>query len=160
MTTAELIRKKYDFRWEVLDIIISGRSSIDSINGFEINAFEEADRFVRSYGFDLDNPIEKAEAIGNFHESLNFIRKYFLQPENPDGLRIDIPKRILELADPRELLLMASLAIPGQTEDRQGEVLKQWACSLLKVMHTVAHIDQDLRSSYFADIQTQILDRF
>jgi uncharacterized protein (TIGR04562 family) len=28
------------------------------------------------------------------------------------------------------------------------------------VMHTIAHIDQDLRVGYFADIQKQILDRF
>ena len=27
-----------------------------------------------------------ATNIGAFHEALNFIRKYFLQPENPDGV--------------------------------------------------------------------------
>src|SRR5262249_18296706 len=30
------LRNKYDFRWEVLDVIISGKSSIDSTTGFQI----------------------------------------------------------------------------------------------------------------------------
>jgi uncharacterized protein (TIGR04562 family) len=158
--SADLLRKKYDFRWEVLDIIIAGKSSIDTTHGFQIANLDEADRFVRSYGYDLDNPIERAEAFGNFHESLNFIRKYFLQPENPDGLRIDVPRRILELTDIRDLFLLASQAAPGQGSDSIGNTLRNWACSILKVMHTIAHVDQDIRASYFAEIQKQIFDRF
>jgi uncharacterized protein (TIGR04562 family) len=156
----DILRKKYDFKWEVLDIIISGRSSIDSTHGFQIQNLEDADRFVRSYGYDLENPIERAEAFGNFHESVNFIRKYFLQPENVDGLKLEIPRKIVELTDIRELFLMASMTYANQTADTQGVLLRNWACSILKVMHTVAHIDQDLRSSYFVDVQKQIFDRF
>lgn len=152
--------KQYDFRWDVLDVIISGKSSLDSNQGFSVYSHDEAERFLLSYGFDLSNPIEAAECFGHFHEALNFIRKYFLQPENPEGLKLDIPRKILELTNIRDLFLMASLALPGQTKDTNGMFLRNWACSLLKVMHTIAHIDQDLRTNYFADIQTQILDRF
>lgn len=158
--SSEITRRKYDFRWEVLDIIVSGKSSIDSNDGFPITSLDEAGRFIASYGYDLENPIEKAEVFGHFHEALNFIRKFFLQPENPDGLRLEIPRKILELSDIRELFLMANLSMAGQQLDSQGFLLKHWACSLLKVMHTVAHIDQDIRSSYFADIQKQIFDRY
>jgi uncharacterized protein (TIGR04562 family) len=156
----EFLRRKYEFRWEVLDIIIGGKSSIDSNQGFQISTLEEADRFIRSYGYDLENPIERAEAFGNYQESINFIRRYFLQPDNPDGLRLEIPRRIIELSDLRELFLLASLHAPGQMHDTTGLLLRTWACSILKVMHTIAHIDQDLRTNYFADIQKQILDRF
>jgi uncharacterized protein (TIGR04562 family) len=158
--SAEQLRKKYDFRWEVFDIIISGKSSIDSIQGFQLSSHDDADRFVSSYGYDLENPIERAQAFGNFHESLNFIRRYFLQPENPDGAKLEIPRKIVELTDIRDLFLMSSLTYPGQSNDRQGLALRGWACSVLKVMHTVAHIDQDVRTSYFADVQQQIFDRF
>jgi uncharacterized protein (TIGR04562 family) len=154
------LRKQYDFRWDVLDIIIGGKSSIDSREGFSVTTREDADRFLLSYGFDLANPIEAAEALGHFHEAVNFIRKYFLAPENPDGLRIEVPRKILELTNVRELFLYASYAAPGQQRDSQGMLLKNWSCSVLKVMHTIAHIDQDLRVGYFADIQKQILDRF
>jgi uncharacterized protein (TIGR04562 family) len=156
---AEALRRKYDFRWDDLDIIIGGRSAIDTAHGFVITSHDDADRFIRSYGFDLENPIERAEAFGNFHESVNFIRRYFLQPENPAGLKLDIPRRILELTDIRDLFLMANLS-GANPQDTQALNLRNWACSILKVMHTVAHMDQDLRSSYLADIQQQIFDRY
>lgn len=154
------LRSQYDFRWDVLDVIIGGKSTLDALHGFQLESMDEADRFIQSYGYDLENPIERAEVLGNFHEALNFARKYFLQPENPEGLRIDIPRKIVELADIRELFLMASFAHPGQAEDDAGIALRNWACSLLKVMHTIAHIDKDLRASYFSDLQQQIFDRF
>lgn len=154
------LRKRNDFRWDVLDIIISGKSSLDSAEGFSIYNTEDADRFLLSYGFDLSNPIEAAEAFGHFHEALNFIRRYFLAPENPEGLRLEVPRIILELSNMRDLFLFASCAAPGQEKDDTGIYLKNWSCSILKVMHTIAHIDQDLRVGYFADIQKQILDRF
>ena len=154
------LRRKYDFRWEVLDIIISGRSSIDSQQGFTLQGMDDADRFLKSYGYNLENPIEKAEASGNFHEALNFIRRYFLQPENAEGIKVDIPRKILELTDIRELFLMASLCYPNQQSDTQGILLRNWACSILKVMHTIAHMDQDIRTPHFADIQKQIFDRY
>jgi len=154
------LRHKYDFRSEVLDIIIGGKSSLDSPAAFHLKTIEEADNFLTSYGYAFDNPIEKAEIFGIFHEALNFIRKHFLQPDNPDGLKLEIPRKILELSDARDLFLMASMNLPRQPSDTQGQFLSYWACSILKVMHTIAHIDKDLRSTYFTDIQKQIFDRF
>src|SRR3954454_4063 len=55
---------------------------------------------------------------------------------------------------------MVSLNYTGQTSDTYGQALRNWACSLLKVMHTIAHIDKDVRTPYFTDIQKQIFDRF
>ncbi len=150
----------YDFRSDVLDVIIGGKSSLDTPNVFQIVTLEEADRFIQNYGYDLENPIENAEILGNFHEGLNFIRKYFLKPENPNGLKLEIPRKILELTDVRELLLYASYSRKGQSQDPQGENLQTWACALLKIMHTITHIDKDLRTPYFSDIQKQIFDRY
>lgn len=156
------LRSKYDFRSDVLDIIIGGQSTIDSTTAFQVLNLEEANLFIKSYGYDLENPIEKAEVLGNFHEALNFIRKNFLQSENPDGLKLEIPRKILELTDVRELFLMigSSNTMSPQPTDSPKFNMQNWACSILKVMHTIAHIDKDLRSSYFADIQKQIFDRF
>ena len=157
---SSVLKAKYDFRPDVLDIIIGGKSSIDSNDGFQVQSLSEAHDFIKSYGYDLENPIEKAEVLGNFHEALNFIRKHFLQPENPDGLKLEIPRKILELSDIRELFLMVSFNYPSQASDSQGKALKNWACSILKVMHTISHIDKDVRTSYFPDIQKQIFDGF
>jgi uncharacterized protein (TIGR04562 family) len=157
---SSLLRAKYDFNSEMLDIVISGTSAIDSVTAFQVKDAEEADRFIRSYGYDLDNPIEKAEILGNFHEALNFIRKNFLYPENAEGIKLEIPRKIIEITDIRDLLLMVSLRTDDHGTDAQNNLLQQWACSILKVMHTIAHIDKDVRTPYFADIQKQIFDRF
>ncbi|MFN7685357.1 MAG: TIGR04552 family protein [Oligoflexia bacterium] len=152
--------RRYDIRWETLDIIVRGKSAIDASTGFQLKSLDDVERFLLGYGFDLTNPIEKAELFGNFHEALNFVRKNFLSPENPDGLKLEVPRKIVELVDVRELFLMASLSAPGQNNDPSGKLIRDFACAVLKVIHTIAHIDKDLRTHYFAECQKQILDRF
>lgn len=161
MENVDWMNKKYDFHWDNLDVILGGKSLLDAtygLRGFPLNSREEASRFLSSYGFDYDNPIEQAEVLGNYREAIIFIRKTFLYPENPEGLRLDIPKSILELQDIRDLLMMATInpEEKNMKKKRNGD----WACALLKVMHVIAHIDKDLRFVYFADVQKQILDRF
>ncbi len=145
--------KKYEFDWQVLDVIIGGKSAIDSATNLQLKSTEEAARFLECYGYDLENPIEKAELYGNFQEAISFIRRYFLKPENPDGMELEIPRRIIEMTDITQLIMLASAPASG--------VLAHWACAVIKIMHTIAHMDRDLFGSYyFADIQKQILDRF
>jgi len=151
------LKSHYDVQNDILDIILSGKSTIDSFTSLRLSNLQEADRFLQSYGYDLENPIEHSEILGNYREALHFIRKYFLQPENPDGLSLEIPKEIVRLENIRYLFLMASRPC---SEHKKSNYLKQWACSILKVMHTIAHIDKDIRSPYFPDIQKQIFDRF
>lgn len=161
MVIAPEVLKPYEFDAEVSDIIIGGQSAIDSARGLRVRSSEEAQKFLEGYGYDQENPIEKAELFGNFQEALSFIRRYFLHPHNPDGLKIEIPRKIAEIIDISQLLLYVSPAAgvlqPGTS---QHALMATWACAILKVMHTVAHIDKDLRTPYFLDIQTQILDRF
>jgi len=159
----DVLRSKYHFTESDFEILIKGKSIIDSDVGLSstyMKTLEEVDTFVRSYGYDLDNPIESAEVFGNFQEALSFIKKYFLAPENPEGLRLEIPKKILEISDIRELFLMSTMHYPGQQEDTQGVFLKKWSCCILKMIHTIGHIDKDVRSAYFTDIQKQVFDRF
>lgn len=149
----DIWKQKYSFHWDVLDVVISGKSIIDIKGGVgaHLVTHEDADRFCQTYGFDLSDPIQQAEAQGHFHEAVAFIRRFFLQPENPEGLRLEIPKKILEIADMRELLLLSN---------RSQSDLRDWACAILKVMHSIAHIDKDVRTFYFSNVQKQILDRF
>ena len=113
---------------------------------------ESAEQFLEAYGFDLQDPIESAELHGTVQEALRFIRTYFLKPGYSGGLALDIPKKFSEIQDIRELLLMAGSA--------KSSDLRLWACAILKVVHTISHIDRDMRTHYFSDIQMQILDRF
>ena len=148
------LEQKWRIGERVLDVLISGTSFLDSKEGFlgSFNRVEDADQFLEAYGFDLHDPIEKAELHGTLQEALLFIRTYFLKPQAPSGLSLEIPKKFFEISDIRELLVLS-----GSNQNRD---MRLWACAILKVIHTITHIDRDMRTHYFSDIQMQILDRY
>lgn len=139
---------------DVMNLMLRGRSVIDSHHGLPIHSTDAADEFLHKYGYNLENPVESAEVLGNYHESLRFIRKYFLKPENADGADLEIPKQFVELTDLRHLFIWAA-------DKSLDQVIRaRWACSILRVMHGISHLDKDLRHEYFPEIQKQVFDRF
>lgn len=148
------LEEKWKIGERVLDVLISGTSFLDSKEGFlgSFRNLDDAEQFLEAYGFDLNDPIERAELHGTLQEALLFIRNYFLKPQASTGLTLEIPKKFFEMTDIRELLLLAG--------SQQHPDLRNWACAILKVVHTISHIDRDMRTHYFSDIQMQILDRF
>ena len=149
--------ESYNLNWETLKIMTSGISSIDA-NDYLTNftTREEALSFIEGYGYDLEDPIQNAEMFGNFQEALQFIKKYFLKEGNPDGYDFELPNIFYSVTDVADLLLIA--AESGEFEVSKEDSL--WAEIILKVMHTILHLDKDIRYRYFSTIQTQILDRF
>jgi uncharacterized protein (TIGR04562 family) len=139
---------------EVMNLMLRGRSVIDSHDGLPLRTVEAADEFLLRYGFNLENSVEGAEVHGNYHEALRFIRRYFLKPENADGADLELPRIFQELTDTRQLFLWAA--------DKSTEHLirARWACAILRVMHAISHLDKDLRHDFFPEIQKQIFDRF
>ncbi len=137
-------------------MVIGGKSALDS--KFFIGPMsntEMVERFLVGYGLGANDPVARAELFGNFQEALQFIRRYFLKEGNEDGLDIKVPNSIIMITDISDLFLMAT----GNKEGCSREDML-WAEVVLKVMHTILHVDKDLRSSYFSEIQTQIFDRF
>lgn len=139
---------------DIMDLMLRGRSAIDSEHPISLKTAEGAHEFLDAYGYNLNSPVEAAELQGNYHEALRFIRKYFLRPENPEGAELEIPREFFELQDVRNLFLWAA--------DRNfGKIIRaRWACSVLRVMHAISHLDKDLRHGVFPEIQKQIFDRF
>lgn len=147
---------KYMFDWELLDVVIGGRSALDTKYFIaSLQSAKEVEDFLINYGVDPTQPVSQAELFGNYQEALQFTRRYFLKEGNPDGLDITIPHSFLMITDVRDLFLMSTGNFPNcSQEDRL------WAEIILKIMHTILHVDKDLRSNYFSIIQTQIFDRF
>lgn len=146
----------YMFDWEILDVMVSGKSALDS--KFFVGPMEggsQVNKFLRGYGLDPNDPVSRAELFGNFQEALQFVRRYFLIEGNDEGLDLKIPNSLYMITDIGELFLMAT----GQKEGTSKED-ELWAEIVLKVMHTILHVDKDLRSNYFSEIQTQIFDKF
>ena len=147
---------KYLFDWELFDLVLGGKSPIDSKNYLGARrSREEFEDFLNSYGLNLKDPITNAELFGNFQEALQFIRRYFLKEGNPEGIDMVIPSFIYTITDVLDLFVIAA----GSNENEEEEI-RLWAEIILKVMNTVLHVDKDLRSNYFPVVQTQIFDRF
>jgi len=145
---------KYLFDWESLDVIVGGHSALDSKNFVrQLANRDEVNDFLKGYGLDINDPVSRAELFGNFQEALQFIKRFFLKEGSDDGLDIRIPNAIFMITDVENLFLMAT---SGNNSDK---VERLWAEIVLKVMHTILHVDKDLRSNYFNVIQTQIFDR-
>lgn len=145
---------KWKIGESVLDVLIGGVSFLDSKEGFK-GAFPDltaTERFLGAYGYDESDPIEAAELQGNLQEAIRFIKKYFLKPENPEGLALEMPKKIMDVTNVHDLLLYANGNGPAE--------LRNWACSILRVVHIISHVDRDMRNNYFGEIQKQIFDRF
>jgi uncharacterized protein (TIGR04562 family) len=145
---------KYLFDWESMDVIVGGQSALDSKNFVKsLNDSSEVIDFLKGYGLDISDPVSRAELFGSFQEALQFIKRYFLKEGGADGLDLSIPNSIYMITDVEQLFLMATSQSKYEKSDRQ------WAEIVLKVMHTILHVDKDLRSNYFNVIQTQIFDR-
>lgn len=147
---------KYLLDWDHINVVVGGSSALDS--RFFTPEIEEAQviNFLRGYGFDPNDPISRAELFGNFQEAVQFIKRYFLKEGNPqDGVDLKIPNFIFMITDIKDLFLAATgNALNVTVEERL------WAEVVLKVMHTIVHIDKDLRANYFPVVQTQVFDRF
>ncbi len=146
---------KYMFDWEIFDVVIGGKSALDTKNFLgPMSSIDEVNQFLKGYGLDPNDRVAKSELFGNFQEAMQFIRRYFLKEGNPDGLDLKVPNSLLMISDISQLFLMATDDNIVKKED------KLWAEVVLKVMHTIMHADKDLRSNYFNIVQTQIFDRF
>lgn len=154
MARPEYLRN-YTFDWDIFDVAVSGKSALDTkfLTAPVLDA-DQVTSFLRGYGLDPNDPVSRAELFGNFQESMQFIKRYFLKEGTSDGLDLSIPSALYMVTDVRDLFLMAA----GNSESTHEE--KLWAEIILKIMHTILHVDKDLRSGYFNAIQTQIFDRY
>lgn len=140
---------------DVLDVMLRGKSAIDSRGGMlPTRTPEAAQRFIAGYGYNIEDPIQAAELLGVYHEAIRFIQRYFLRPGNPEGLELQVPPVFYEVNDIRKLFVYSTdKAIEHATRTN-------WACSIIRVMHTIVHLDKDFREDYFPTVQKQVFDRF
>ncbi|MFN8672208.1 MAG: TIGR04552 family protein [Candidatus Sericytochromatia bacterium] len=140
---------KYDFAWDIIDVMIGGKSSID-LQRLTISSFEEADQFLVTYGYDLEKPAIRAEINYIFQEAIMFLEEMLIPDPFTKISYLTIPSEIKKEADLRNLLLIASdMDNPNQP----------WACAVLRIMHTISHVNNDISLKFFPEIQKQILTK-
>ncbi len=142
----------WKFPWPVLDVLIGGKSSID-MQDVRVPSFDEATAFLKAYGYDPEDPRDQRRMHGVLIEAMALIERKLLTPREWNrGIRP--PDEILFCDDPRHLLVFASGQGPT---DR---LKSAWACAVLRVMHTIAHIEGVNRTIDVSTAREQIFARF
>ncbi|MFC0168141.1 TIGR04552 family protein [Pseudoduganella danionis] len=136
---------KFSLNWSYLNAIANGVSAID-LGALALRNLHDARQFVREYGFDLDQPAAPRLILQAHAEAVEFICQNFLTPQQAAL----IPPDVRTPKDPLQLLVYASLR--GQ----QVDLRRMWACAVLKVMHGIFYIDNNLKLRHFHAIRSQV----
>ncbi|MGE0174499.1 MAG: TIGR04552 family protein [Oligoflexales bacterium] len=141
--------KKWSFNWEILESMIGGKSAID-LPSLRLKDLRDATQFLVSYGFDPEK--DKRHIHSVIVESLYFIQRYLMPEEWDAGMTP--PPEILYADDIRPIILLASSKDPAEAKTQA------WACAVLRVMHTIAHIEGVYRIVDIEIAREQIMSRF
>nr|WP_320133148.1 TIGR04552 family protein [uncultured Holophaga sp.] len=125
---------------------LGGRSFIDQ-ETLHIPDLAQAHDFTMQYGYDLAIPHHREHVVKIFEDALGFIEEVILE-----GVDLQIPPEFHEIQDPAELLVWAS--------QRPRDLRAKWACAILRVMHTLVHVDNNLHLRFLPEIQQQVFDRY
>jgi len=136
---------RFSLNWSYLNAIANGVSAID-LGALALRNLHDARQFVREYGFDLDQPAAPALIRKAHREAVDFIVCSFLEA----GQAALIPPEVAQPDDPLQLLVYASLR--GQHVDAR----RMWSCAVLKVMHGIFYIDNNLKLRHFHAIRAQV----
>ena len=138
----------YFFDSSSLSVVAGGISALDSPFLY-IHNLEEAESFLKSYGYSIHAP-DDLSRLWYFHR-----RALVLMTEKLKINYADIPLLIrdkTELKDIRHLLIFAS--------QKEKPEIQRWACAFLRCMHVFVHAETDLFSFFSEEIQKQILIPF
>lgn len=142
---------KWGFSWPIINVLIGGRSSID-LPEINIANWDEAGLFIRSYGYDPERKRDARLIHGTIVEALAFIEHNLMPKEWKQGLVP--PLEVLLCGDARDLLMWACNRAP------EGNLKRIWSCAILRVMHTIAHIEGAFRYSDIDSARDEIMTRF
>lgn len=133
-----------DFEPQTFQSLIGGAPILEA-PAPQLKNLEEAKSFLRAYGYDPDNPQDQ-ERLWHIHSrAVTYLKSRILKEGEaiPDNL-----------TDPALLGDVSVLLLKAGTEKNQE--VRAWACVLLKVMHVVTHLQNDLFSYFSSEIQEQI----
>ena len=143
--------RRYLFASDTMQTIVSGKSALD-LGALRLANREEAARFLARYGYDLDNPFHVKDLERVRSEAFGFLRGVLMP--GIDDLSMPADFDYLPVLD--LLLLAAQRDLP----DAASALRQAWACTALRVMHTVAHADNYFQNAFYPQIREAILSRF
>ncbi|MGE0526458.1 MAG: TIGR04552 family protein [Bdellovibrionales bacterium] len=158
-----------EFDPEVFWSIIGARPVVETTR-LNVRSREEACAYLKTYGYDLDMDADR-EKLWQIHaRALIYIRTQLLQEGEAIPEDLSDPKLLGDIA---HLLMLASEPEPEPEPERERESdrngsgsikggasgaisLSRWACALLRVMHVISQLQNDLFNHFSLEIQEEI----
>lgn len=131
---------------EVTRVILGGGSPID-LEGLRVQSHDEAWNFALNYGYDMGVPVQRAHVLRVYEDAIDFLEGVVLE-----GTDLHVPNELRGLGDPLDLLIWAS--------ERPRTLDGRWSCAILRVMHTLFHVDHNVNLRYLPEIQRQVFGRY
>lgn len=141
-----------DFRFQksILDSVVGGVSTLD-IPRLDIKEIPQARRFLSTYGYNFEDEADREKVWAIHRRAVTFIRENLLEGDE------SIPE---VLTDPNQLKDIGYLLIYASTIDHEKNFIQRWACAILRVMHVLVHLSNDLSGVFLEEIQGQIIKPF
>lgn len=136
-----------DFDFEMLKTLVGG-SSVISLPRLRLRTRDEVRDFLLAYGYDLNEDSDTARLWSFHRRAVTYIETQLLN----SGERVppEYGEAIL-VKDIANLFLWASM------DEASGGARQRWCCAILRVMHVINHLTNDLFTVFSDDIQEQIL---
>lgn len=136
------------FRQQALKTLLGGVSILD-VDRLSIQSEDQANSFIESYGYLWDSEEDQKILFSFYRQAITFLKDEW---GGDDGFVI--PE---ELWDPEKVGDLRKLLYFVSSKDEKKRELKVWSCALLKVMHIIAHLQNDLYHEFQESIRDQIL---
>ncbi|MCJ8347599.1 TIGR04552 family protein [bacterium] len=143
------ISQKYRFPWSLFHDAFSGSSVIDT-RYMMVKSIEDAELTLDYYGFSWKDDLDRAKLIDAFERSIHFVENVLLTPYLK---QLSIPLDVKHCKDLRQILYWTN----PRTRNRQNHL---WSCAILKIVHSILHLESESFSQYFQEARSQVFDRF
>lgn len=135
-----------EFDPEVFLSLVGGRSVLEAPR-LNLQSRDEAIAYLKAYGYDVHQEPDRERIWAIHSRAVTYIRTQLLY----DGE--NIPE---EVADPNKLGDITKLLLWASHRDTSPDSLRRWSCALLRVMHVISQLQNDLFNYFSAEIQDEI----
>lgn len=135
------------FRRQGLMSMIGGVSVLDAPR-LSVRDRVQAEEFIRSYGYDWQSKEDQQQIYSFFRQTVAFLQDKFA-----DDKKISVT----ELFDKHGVDDVCDLLVAASLRESESQALQKWSCAALKVMHVMAHLNNDLYTLFDKEIRSQIL---
>lgn len=140
------MKTNLEFDPEVFWSLIGGRAVVETPR-LSLKSKEEAHAYLKTYGYDMDVEADREKLWAIHSRAIIYIRTQLLTEGE------SIPE---ELTDPRRLVDVANILLYASLRDSTEQSLHRWSCSLLRVMHVISQLHNDLFNYFSLEIQEEI----